>query len=298
MTLTLHRLDRGVITVAGQDRVAFLQGLVSNDVAQVAPGRAIHAAFLTPQGKYLEDFFIVDLGDRLAMDVTGDARRRAAFIKRLSLYRLRSKVSLADETDDWAVLALTGQGAAPAIGLAGQPGEAGPMDGGIAMVDPRLAAMGVRILAPAGKAEAIAEQLGAELADGAAYHAYRIGLGVPDGDQDMEQEKTTLLEANFDALNGISWSKGCYMGQELTARMRYRGLVKKRLMPVALSGDAPPPGADVTRDGRTVGTLRSIQGGQAIALLRLDALEEADGAPLTAGPAELTPLRPAYDPAS
>jgi hypothetical protein len=292
MSAQLHPLDRGLITVAGEDRVAYLQGLVSNDVARVAPDRAIYAAFLTPQGKYLEDFVVADLGDdRLALEVTGDAERRAAFLKRLTLYKLRSKVTLTDESADWRVFALTGDGALEAVGLSGEAGEAAPVDGGLAIVDPRLPALGARLIVPAAAADGLAGPLGVETGDEAAYHAHRLALGVPDGAADLEREKTTLLEANLDALNAISWDKGCYMGQELTARMRYRGLVKKRLVPVAIEGQSPPAGTDVTSGGRTVGALRSSKDGIGLALLRLDAMENED---LAAGEAKLTIRQPAY----
>ena len=127
-------------------------------------------------------------------------------------------------------------------------------------------------------------------ADEADYQAWRLGLGLPDGPPDLEIEKTLLLEAGFDELNGIDWQKGCYMGQELTARTKYRGLVKRRLVPVALQGALPPPGTPVTVGDDEVGTLRSGHGALALATLRLDAL----GKPLQAAGTSLTPRPPAW----
>jgi hypothetical protein len=122
------------------------------------------------------------------------------------------------------------------------------------------------------------------------WDRHRLALGLPDGSRDLEAEKTVLLEAGFDELHGVSWSKGCYMGQELTARTKYRGLVKRRLLPVAIEGPLPPPGSPVLRDGAEVGSMRSGCGQMGLAVLRLDALEGA----LTCGAAILTPRTPAW----
>ncbi len=280
---------RGVLEVSGEDRVAFLQGLTSNDVARVATDRVIFSTFLTPQGKFLHDFFIAQRGDTLLLDCEAD--RRDDLFRRLRMYRLRSKVDLRDVTEDLAVAAVIGEDAAAMFGLsAGETGQATAFGGGVAYVDPRTAGLGVRLLAPAAEAEAALRQAGAVAASADDYDRLRLSLGVPDGSRDPIVEKSTLLESNYDALNAISWDKGCYLGQELTARMKYRGLVKKRLMPVTVDGSLPPPGTPITLDGRTVGEMRSGNGANGIALLRLDAAErsgagetlEADGAVLTA----------------
>lgn len=275
--------DRGVVAIRGADRVAFLQGLVSNDVAKAGPDRAIHAAFLTPQGKYLHDFFVVERDEALLLDC--EAERRADLIKRLKIYKLRAQVEVVDETDDWAVAAIFGEGSTDAIGGGAIPGAALPFAGGVAFVDPRLPAMGARALLPVDRAEEKLEAAGLEAADRSAWDAHRLALGVPDGSRDLEIEKSTLMEAGFDELNGIDWKKGCYMGQELTARTKYRGLVKRRLVPIVLSGPPPAPGTELTREGKAVGEVRSgiaiDGGGRALALMRLDALE--GNQPLAAG---------------
>ena len=126
-----------------------------------------------------------------------------------------------------------------------------------------------------------------------AYDLARIKLGVPDGSRDMQLEKTILLEAGFDELNGVDWKKGCYMGQELTARTKYRGLVKRRLMPVRiLDGDMPAPGTPVMRDDREVGEIRSGAGSMALAMLRVNVLEDLEHAVLSAGGSTLLPEKP------
>jgi len=286
--------DRGVLAIRGEDRVAFLQGLVSNDVAAVAPDRAIHAAFLTPQGKYLHDFFIVERGEALLLDC--EVERRADLMRRLKIYKLRARVEIADETESWAVAAIHGEGAVAAIGGGAIPGAALPFAGGVAYVDPRLAALGARAIVPADRAEESLAAAGLEAADRRDWDALRLSLGVPDGSRDLEVEKSTLMESGFDELNGISWQKGCYMGQELTARTKYRGLVKRRLVPIALDGPPPAAGTAITRDGKPVGEVRSglalDGGGRALALIRLEVLK--DDSPLDASGISVRPHRPAW----
>ena len=285
--------DRAVLAVAGEDRAAFLQGLVSNDVAKVGPGRAIYAALLTPQGKYLHDFFIAAAGDALWLDV--DAARLEDLRRRLALYRLRSKVTITPAGDRLCVVAAWGTGALAALGLADSAGAAGSWKGGVACVDPRLARLGARLILPCNDAEAALAAAGFVPAVAADYDRLRLAQGIPDGSRDLAVEKTVLLEAGFDELNGIDWQKGCYVGQELTARTRYRGLVKKRLLPVAVEGTLQPPGTPVMLGGEEVGELRSGRDGVALALLRLDAVEKAAaGAALTAGEAALTVLKPEW----
>ena len=276
MTAIGIRLEnRGILSVDGADRVSFLQGLTSNDVRLVAPDRGMFSAFLTPQGKFLHDFFAVSVGDSLLLET--DRGRLPDLLRRLKLYRLRSQVTLADVSDDWAVIAVLGDDAANVIGLSAEPGSSRALGGGVAIVDPRHAAMGVRLTVPAASADATVAKLGLILdRDPAAYERRRLALGIPDGVHDLVAEKSTLLEANYDALNAISWDKGCYMGQELTARTRYRGLVKRRLMPVRLDGPSPPPGTAIVADGKEVGEIRSGLDDRAIALLRIEAADRTD----------------------
>lgn len=260
--------DRGVLEVAGEDRVAFLQGLVSNDVAEAAPGRAVWAAVLTPQGKWLADFFVFSDGERLLLDC--ERAQAPALAARLSRFRLRSRVSLRDLSEGFAV-------------HAGWD-DAAPPEGVVAAPDPRLLGAGWRALAPA-------PLLGVD-ATPEAWDGHRLALGLPDGSRDMAAEQSVLLEAGFDELRGVSWTKGCYMGQELTARTRYRGLLKRRLVPVAVDGPLPPRGTPVlSPSGPEEGEMRSGRDGLGMALLRLDAL---DGRALRCGEAALTPRVPAW----
>ncbi len=266
MTHLAQLPSRGVVEVAGDDRVTFLQGLVSNDMTQAAPGRAVWTALLSPQGKWLSDFFVLAEGDRLLLDCP--RAHATMLVTKLSRFLLRSRARVRDASDALAVHAAWG-------------GKPDLPQASIAAPDPRLPEAGWRILAPSPVSGDATE---------ADWDAHRIALGLPDTG-DMEADKTLLLEVGFDELNGVSWSKGCYMGQELTARTRYRGLIKRRLVPVSVTGPLPAPGTPVWRDGQEVGQLRSGHGAAALAMLRLDALEAG---PLACGEARLTPHVPAW----
>ena len=275
--------DRALIAVSGPDARAFLQGLISNDVNKAAPERAIYAALLTAQGKYLHDFFLAELDGRLLIEA--EAARRDDLMRRLARFKLRSQVSIAAE-DGLAVALAFGPGAAAALGLAQEPGRAIRIGGGLAFVDPRLTEAGVRCWLPAAQA-----RLPLPDAPAGAYEALRLSLGLPDGSRDLEIEKSILLENGFEELNGVDWQKGCYVGQELTARTHYRALIKKRLVPVSFQGDVPPPGTPVLAGAEPVGEMRSAAGGQGLAMLKLEALGRGD---LAAGGVRLEPHPPAW----
>jgi folate-binding protein YgfZ len=279
--------DRGILAVSGPDRRPFLQGLVSNDVDKVGPTAARYAAFLTAQGKYLYDFMMAEAGESIWLDT--EAARLGDLKRRLSIYRLRTKASL-DEQSGLCVAAVFGAEALAALALPSQPGAARPYGSGIVFVDPRLAALGARAILPLDGARALLGNAGISETGFDSYDRLRLSLGVPDGSRDLILEKSILLEAGFDELNGVDWQKGCYIGQELTARTKYRGLVKRRLMPVEIQGPTPPPGTIVTADGREVGEMRSSRDGLGLALLRIEPVR--DGKTLAAGDATLVPLRP------
>jgi folate-binding protein YgfZ len=281
--------DRGVLAVSGPDRRAFLQGLVSNDVDKVGPDQARYAALLTAQGKYLHDFMMIEASETILLEA--EAQRLADLKRRLSIYRLRAKASL-EERPDLAVAAVFGEGALSALGLSGETGAARVFGSGIAFVDPRLAALGTRCILPRDAARSALTQAGLAEAGFEAYDHLRLSLGVPDGSRDLMVEKSILLEAGFDELNGVDWRKGCYIGQELTARTKYRGLVKRRLMPIVIDGPIPAPGTIVFADGRDVGEMRSSRDGRGLALLRIDAV--LGNKRLMAGDAVIAPIKPAW----
>ena len=291
MTLTLLD-DRAVIRVSGEDAREFLQNIITNDVTRVSGGQAIWAALLSPQGKYLHDFFVIAVNDALMLDC--EKARVDDLMGRLRRYRLRSKVEIGDVSEDWAVAALMGTDA-DADALVGSEGRGGPFNGGVCYVDPRYGGMGARALVPRA---AVAELLAAgfeKMAPG--IHDYtRLCLGIPDGSRDLTIDKALPMENGFDALHGIDWDKGCYVGQEMTARMRYRATVRRQLLPVAIEGAVPQPGTPIMLADREAGEMRSSAQNMGLALLRIDALANlnGDGDRLTAGGAILTPLRPPW----
>ncbi len=277
-TLLPHR---GVIAVSGADRVAFLQGLISNDTTKVASDRAVWAALLTPQGRFLNDMFVVDGGEETLLLET-ERERAPALARKLGLYRLRSKVTVEDRSPALEVAAVFGPGANQVL----------PVEDAVAFADPRLPALGLRVLARAGHAGDLLSSRGATPASLEDYDALRLALGVPDGSRDLMIEKALLLENGFDELNGVDWKKGCYMGQELTARTKYRALIKKRLFPVRIEGTLPVPGTTVSRGDQEVGEVRSGAGQRALALLQTDAARSGDA--LVADGARVIPEIPTW----
>lgn len=295
---------RGVLRISGPDRVAFLQGLVSNDIDAVSPTQSVWSAFLTAQGKFLHEFFVTeepaDAGSDEGTETEGalliecEAERLPDLQRRLKLYKLRSQVQLEDVRTNYSVVALFGDAALSTLGLENSAGMSADLGEGRVFVDPRLIEMGARAILPAATAEAVLAGAGFELATLAEYDRLRSELGVPDGSRDLEIEKSILLENGFDELHGVDWDKGCYMGQELTARTKYRGLVKKRLMPVEISGTAPAPGTPLLLEGKEVGIMRSAIDSRGLATVRLNALQETDSLEMHAGETTIVARKPSW----
>jgi folate-binding protein YgfZ len=238
--------SRALVRVAGADWRPFLQGILTQDVESLKPGEARFGALLTPQGRLLHDLFIVGLDGGVLLDVS--AAECEALIRRLVMYRLRSKVEI--EGDTRTVVAY--------------PSESFVENGGIIVADPRLAALGWR---------GYGDDAGS--APETEYDAHRLKLGVP-GPADWGSDATYPIEANFDLLNGIDFSKGCFVGQETTSRMKRRGTIKNRMAPITFDGPPPAFGAEVLAGTLRAGEVKSGTGGRAIALLRLDRIEGAD----------------------
>lgn len=245
--------DRAVLAVSGPEAGDFLQDLITNDLAKLAPDAPLYAALLSPQGKILFDFLLFAGNGAILLDCHQSAREGLS--KRLSLYKLRARIAIAPR-DDLAVVA------------AGPP-------------DPRLAALGGRAVVPA-----------ADQPDGtAAYHRRRFDLGVPEAG-DFGSETVFAMDGGLDELHALSFSKGCYVGQELTARMKHRGSDRKRVLPV--TAHAPlVAGAEVAAGTTAIGTLMSAEGSRGFALIRLDRLTDA-ASPLTVGGAPVSVITPAW----
>lgn len=251
--------SRAVIAIRGPDWRSFLQGLITQDVETLAVGELRLGAILTPQGRLLYDLFVAGTEDGVLLDVA--ARHREAIIQRLTMYRLRAKVEIA--ASDLPVFAIF-------------PADETIQAGEGFYRDPRLPALGAR-------AYGLAVEPGVQAADEDAYDAHRLALGVP-GPADWGSDATYPIEADFDLLNGIDFKKGCFVGQETTSRMKRRGTLKTRMLPIVFEGPAPAFGTEILAGELRAGQVLSGRDGRAMAALRLDRIEggglTADGRPV------------------
>jgi len=252
--------ERSVVRLSGADAAHFLNNLVTSEVEKLKPGEARFAALLTPQGKILFDFFVVacapDEGGGFVLDVP----RALAddLVQRLNFYKLRAKVAI-ELRPDLAVAAV----------LDGTP----PDDLGLVYPDPRHAGLGARVILPRAGAEAALK--GFTLVDAETWQQQRIALGVPEGGKDFIYSDTFPHEAAMDALHGVDFDKGCFIGQEVVSRMQHRGGARKRVVPVAYDDGAPMPGDEIRAGDKPVGYMGSAAKGRGLAMLRLDRVEEA-----------------------
>lgn len=277
--------DRGVVRVAGPDAEKFLNGSITADLKTLAKQAAVHSALLTTQGKMMFEFFALKAPDggfllETAKDLADD------LVKRFKAFMLRAKVEVENVSSAYEVAAIWG-------------GELPASDKRIVYADPRLPEMGSRLLAPIppgitadpGDVEGDAEWVTTE-----AYHAHRIALGVPEAGKDFPIGDTYPHEADFDQLNGVSFAKGCFVGQEVVTRMERRGTARRRLVTASSASPLPPAGTPITADGAAIGTLSSSAAGRGLALLRLDRAKAAidRGQALTAGDATLAVAIPPW----
>ena len=254
---------RGVVKVAGDDARGFLHGLVSADILKLAPGAARFCALLTPQGKIIADFFVVEAPAQDGGSFFLDLPRSLAttVVGKLNLYKLRVRVMVEDLSEVLGVLAAwNGQGTA-SIGLW--------------YPDPRLPALGLRAMLPLQRAADAALEVGAAMVDPAEYETHRIALGIPEGGIDFGYNDAFPHEADMDQLGGIDFDKGCYVGQEVVSRMEHRGIARTRALSVRFDAAAPAPGAAVMAGDRQIGTMGSSAAGHGLALVRLDRAAEA-----------------------
>ncbi|BCJ90206.1 folate-binding protein [Terrihabitans soli] len=266
--------DRAAIRVAGEEAPHFLHNLVTSSVEELAEGKAAYAGLLTPQGKIISDFFALRTPDGYLLDVP--AARLEELKKRLTLYKLRAKVTITAE--DLAVAAIWGGSDDEALS---------------AFEDPRLPVLGKRAFISKSEANATLKTAGLEVKPEDEFHAHRIGLGIPEGGRDFAFDDAFPHEADMDQLGGVDFRKGCYIGQEVVSRTQHRSTARTRIVPVTLSGPAEA-GTEIMAGDKTAGTLGSVSGTRGIALLRLDRAEDAlaAGEVLKAGSAVLTIDKP------
>ena len=265
--------DRGVVKVSGEDARNFLNGLVTTDVTQLAPGLGRFGALLTPQGKIIADFLITEAPSGHGGGFLLDCPRALAkgLADKLGFYKLRAKVTVENLSDSLGVLAA--------------------WDGDftvrpdLSFADPRNDALGWRILIPEELRQKVADLVGAELVDSGLYEAHRIAAGAPRGGLDFMYGDAFPHETNMDRLHGVDFEKGCYVGQEVVSRMQHRGSARTRTVKIILDGFAPEPGTAILAGDKPVGTIGSTSGQLGLALIRTDRVTDAldAGVALTAG---------------
>lgn len=279
--------NRGYIIVSGEDRVDFLQGLLTNDVTKITDQQSIYALLLTPQGKYCYDLIISQINND-SWVIEGDKDRLHDLIARLNMYKLRSQVIVTPDPDYCVVALWSPHGivddVAGALELPARPGATQTTSLWTAMIDPRLIALGARLRIKRDSVTHLTECLGVTLVDESEYKYHRIMQGVPESASELIVDKSIPLECGMDELNAIDWDKGCYVGQELTARTRYRGLVRKRLIPMTVMGVVNQGDRIMTGEDE-VGSLYVHSHDKGLALVRLEALEK----PLTCNGVEVLP---------
>lgn len=252
------RPDRAILQVAGPEARHFLHTLLTTGIEGMPPGAARYGALLTPQGKILFDLFVLDDGESFLIDCA--AAQQADLIRRLALYKLRANLTITARPE-------------LAVAVSASAGT---------WADPRTPDLGYRSVVPTGSLP-ISED----------YDSLRIALGLADSVADLGSGEFFPHEANLDQWGGVSFSKGCYVGQEVVSRMEHRGTARARILPVRLSNAAPPKGSDIRAGGKQMGTLLSSSGNRALALIRLDRLAEASSQLLT-GDVTVTVLKPRW----
>jgi folate-binding protein YgfZ len=273
--------DRSILRVTGEDAPKFLNGIVTNAVESLAPGKAVFTALLTPQGKIVVDFFAVaveaDEGGGFVLDAPAPLADELA--KKLNFYKLRAKVEISVRPELVAAVVLD---------------KAPPEELGLVYVDPRQAGLGWRIVLPREGAETALEAAGAKIVDAENWQGRRISLGIPEGGKDFIYGDTFPHEADMDLIGGVDFHKGCFIGQEVVSRVERRDIARKRVVPVAFEQGGPEEGADILIGEKPAGFMGSSAGRLGLAMLRLDRVDEGmkEGAVLKSSGVELRLVKP------
>lgn len=276
--------DRGVVKVVGDGARNFLHGLVTADILNLRAGEARFCALLTPQGKIIADFLVAEAAPEHGGGLFLDVERALVptLVAKLNLYKLRAKIIVDDLSEVLGILAVW-------------PGR-GTSKYGLCYADPRLPALGMRIMVPPHLAAETAADIGATLVYASDYETHRIALGVPRGGVDFSYGDAFPHETDMDQLGGVDFAKGCYVGQEVVSRMEHRGTARTRAVPIGYQGVAPDAGAAILAGERPVGRMGSVAAGRGIALLRLDRVADAmsRGEPLHCGTVPIRLVKPEW----
>jgi len=276
--------DRGVLRAHGPDMFDLLQRLVTGNLEEVTENRAVYSLLLTPQGKFLFDFFLfADPTQPDAILIDCAASRLADLQRRLTMYKLRADASFDDVSRAFSTVAVW-------------PGteETVTISNVSFVPDPRGAFLGWRSILPAGEIDGVLSGLQGTQTDAAGYRAFCVSRGVPDGARDIGVDQDFPIETNLDLLNGIDFQKGCFVGQEVASRTHRKGKVRKRLVVAAVDGSLPQPGAEITINGTKVGSVTGHAGKDALALVFLDRVAKSGITVAQAGEAELQLQVPPY----
>lgn len=257
--------DHSLIAISGEDARSFLQGIISNDIYKATASTAIYALILTPQGKYLHELFIVEYEGMLLLSCA--SKRLPELLRKLTLYKLRSKVTISDVSSGYVMIALPDASQE-------EEGEVKAFLEGISYSDPRSRLMGARAILPREHAITTLENAGFQ-ADECAYEKQRIQHAIAEGEKDLLPEKAFPLEYGMEVLHAIDFKKGCYVGQEVTARTKYRGTLRKHIYRVESKQPLPAYGTEITANNIKIGTLCSSLGTEGLALLRIEEYETA-----------------------
>lgn len=253
MSTCVFLADRAILKLEGQDARTFLQGLITNDIDTLAPAKPLYAGLLTAQGKIITDFILMQAGEAILIDCAAPQSEDLA--ARLKKFRLRAKVGIEERGADLTVIS------APQAPPESLPAVA-------AAPDPRLPELGWRWILET----SLLPSLDLEQEPHPAYDRHRIECGVPDSVLDLRPETYFPLDCNFEELNGVAFAKGCYVGQELTARMKHRATARKRILPVASAAGLPAHGTPLKSGDTEIGEMLGSQGPIGLAILRLDRL--------------------------
>ncbi len=238
----IHLNNRGLVSLSGADKKSFLQAIITNDIEKLASDSPLYAAILTPQAKYLFDFLLSQNADGSVIYMDCELTRIDDLLRRLTMYKLRADVEIKNISDAFNIWSVLGNG--------------------LGFVDPRHVELGSRLIL------AKDQKPDMDIAPYENYETLRLTLNIPDASKDIEVEKRPVLEANYVALNGVSFTKGCYVGQEVTARMQHRNAVRKHIYGIGFADDAPEFGTIIYAGDKKAGHVLSSQNGLALALIK------------------------------
>ena len=286
--------NRGLVTVEGPDSRNFLQAMISNDANNISPNSSIYAAMLSPQGKYLHDFVISQIGNKFLLETEKD--RILDLVNRLNLFRLGSMVTINPMEGASRVASIWKKGSPLLLGEEQKAGYTTTISNCCVVLDPRLVSLGYRIVGTRSNIEKFINDSLPEPATESDFDLHRLEIGIPDGSRDIQVNKSFLLESNFEELNGVAFDKGCYIGQENTARQKHRGTIRRRLIKVHISGPPPANNERILWENGEIGEMRSVSGDAGMATIRLDRWAEAkaQNAEFRAGSATVVPVLPEW----